>query len=104
MCIVAVLLSLIPVLSGYAIYLAITIVVTEGSPPVQLTSSLIVLTFLLAGSWQLLRRSRARRRRRLLPDEPSGVDQLEQRGGHEGGNQGHKDHHGEERGREYADV
>ena len=37
MCLVALLVSLIPVLSGYALYLVFAAVITEGSLAVQLT-------------------------------------------------------------------
>lgn len=62
MCLLFALLSLIPILSGYAIYLAAFVVITEGSPPVQLTLSVLLLISLLIGGWQLLRYLRLRRR------------------------------------------
>lgn len=62
MCILVVLSSLIPILSGYAIYLTVVTVVTRGSPSVQLTLAAIMLMALLIGGWQLARYLRVKRR------------------------------------------
>lgn len=59
MCIAAVLFSLIPILSGYAVYLAVSTVLTEGSPAVQWTVCLLlaaVLVWALAWAAQRIRR------------------------------------------------
>ncbi len=56
MCIAVFLLSLIPVLSSYVIYLAVATVVTEGSPALQLTLTVMLLAPPLGGVVQLLRR------------------------------------------------
>lgn len=104
MCVFIFLFSLIPVLSGYVIYLAVVAVVTEGSPAVQVTLSVIFLALLFVGVQWLLNRPRARRLEGVLADEPGGIDEFEQGRGHEGGHKRHQDHHGEERGREHADV
>ena len=77
MCVFIFLFSLIPVLSGYVIYLAVAAVVIDGSPAVRVTLSAISLALLFVGVRWLLRRSRARRLKRVLPDEPGWVDQLE---------------------------
>lgn len=42
MCIAAVIFSLIPILSGYAVYLAFATVITRGSPEVQWTVGLLL--------------------------------------------------------------
>lgn len=42
MCIAAVIFSLIPILSGYAVYLAFATVITRGSPAVQWTVGLLL--------------------------------------------------------------
>lgn len=47
MCLFLVLALLIPVLSGYAVYLAVVTVVTEGSAVVQVTVSSLGLVLLL---------------------------------------------------------
>lgn len=48
MCIVLVLASLIPILSGYAIYLTVAALLTEASPALQVTAGIVALfiTFL----------------------------------------------------------
>lgn len=53
MCIALVLFSLIPILSGYAVYLAVATTVTEGSPAVQFTLVALLGVALLIGSWRL---------------------------------------------------
>lgn len=50
MCIFVVLLSLIPVLSGYAVYLVVMTVITEGSTAVQVTVSAVGLALLLGAA------------------------------------------------------
>ncbi len=54
MCIAFFLLSLIPVLSSYVIYLAVAAVVSEGSPALQFTLTVMLLAPLLGGGVQLL--------------------------------------------------
>lgn len=98
MCIVLVLASLIPILSGYVIYLFVVAVATEAPLVVQLTLLAVVLAAALFGSWQLASYFRTRRRRRFLADEPSRVDELQERRSHEGSDQGHQHHHREEGG------
>lgn len=61
MCVFIFLFSLIPVLSGYALYLVVAAVATEGSPAVQLTLSVISLVSLFFGVQRLVRRWRTRR-------------------------------------------
>lgn len=68
MCVFIFLFSLIPALSGYAPYLIVIAVATESSLTVQLTLAVVLLMSLLAGGWQLLRRSRPRH----LKDDESG--------------------------------
>lgn len=104
MCVFALLFSLIPVHSGYVIYLAVVTVVAEGSPAVHVTLSVILLMSLFLGVYQLLRHLRARRLKVVLSDKTGGVGEFEQGRGHKGGHQRHQDHHGEERGREHAEV
>lgn len=77
MCVFAFLFSLIPVLSGYVIYLAVAAVVTEGSPAVQVTLSVILLASLFFGVLYLLRCWRSHHLGGVLPDEAGGVDELE---------------------------
>lgn len=60
MCLVAVFFSLIPVLSGYALYLTVAVVLEQGSPAVQGTLAGVLFVLALAGV-QLLRRWRTRR-------------------------------------------
>ena len=71
MCIALVLFSLIPILSGYAIYLAVATIVTEGSPAVQFTLAALLGVALLIGSWRLFWRLHA-----LYPQKhsPTGSD------------------------------
>jgi len=76
MCLALVLFSLIPVLSGYVIYLAVAVVVTEGSPAVQITLTAISLAALLLGLGQLTRLRRVRRHERSAAG-PDGVSELE---------------------------
>ncbi len=60
MCLAAVLFSLIPVLSGYAIYLAVVVVLEQGSPAVQGTLAGVLLLIIVLAGVQLLLRWRAR--------------------------------------------
>lgn len=60
MCLAAVLFSLIPVLSSYALYLAVAVVLEQGSPAVQGTLTGVLLLILLLVGVQLLLRWRAR--------------------------------------------
>ena len=60
MCLAVVLFSLIPVLSGYAIYLTVAVVLEQGSPAVQGTLAGVLLLVLLLVGVQLLLRWRAR--------------------------------------------
>jgi len=76
MCLALALFSLAPVLSGYVIYLAVAVVITEGSPAVQITLTAILLAALLLGLGQLTRLQRVRRRGRSSAG-PDGVSELE---------------------------
>lgn len=53
MCIVLVILSLIPILSGYAIYLVAAALVTDAPPLVQVTIGVISSVILFLGLRQL---------------------------------------------------
>ena len=66
MCIAAVLFSLIPILSGYAVYLVFSTVITKGSPALQWTVSLLLIAVLVwAFAWaaQRIRRRAVVQRR-----------------------------------------
>ncbi len=67
MCVILVVLSIIPVLSGYAIYLAIAAIATEASPALQVGFGLLggfALYLGVRALWSAL----ARRRNHRLPD------------------------------------
>ena len=52
MCIAAVIFSLIPILSGYAVYLAFSTLITKGSPALQWTVGLLLAAVLVcAFAW-----------------------------------------------------
>ena len=62
MCIAAVIFSLIPILSGYAVYLAFSTLITKGSPALQWTVGLLlaaVLVWALAWAAGRIRRRAA---------------------------------------------
>lgn len=65
MCLVAVFFSLIPVLSGYALYLTVAVALEQGSPAVQGTLAGVLLVALVLVGVQLLRRVRQRRSTRV---------------------------------------
>lgn len=60
MCIAAVLFSLIPVLSAYAVYIAFATLVTRGSPAVQWAVGLLLAAALLGALTWAVRRVRRR--------------------------------------------
>ena len=98
MCIAILLQSLIPILSGYVIYLLVSGVAASTPVWVQVMLVTFLLMSLLAGVVWLVRRLRLARQGSLLADEAGGVDELQQGRSHEGGDQSHQHHHGEQRG------
>ena len=71
MCIAAVLFSLIPILSGYAVYLAFSTVITKGSPAVQWTVGLLLAAVLV---WALAWAAGRVRRRAVVQAALDGAD------------------------------
>ena len=97
MCIVILLLSLIPILSGYVIYLLVSGVAISAPDWVQvLLATFLLVSFGASVVW-LVGRLRLARQGSLLTDEPGRVDDLQQGRSHEGGDQSHQHHHGEQR-------
>ncbi len=71
MCIAAVIFSLIPILSGYAVYLAFSTVITKGSPAVQWTVGLLLAAVLV---WALAWAAGRIRRRAVVQAALDGAD------------------------------
>ena len=71
MCIAAVLFSLIPILSGYAVYLVFSTVITKGSPALQWTVGLPLVAVLV---WALAWAAQRIRRRAVVQAALDGAD------------------------------
>ena len=78
MCVAAVIFSLIPILSGYAVYLVFSTVITKGSPEVQWTVGLLLAAVLVwALTWAANRIRRRAAARAVLERAIERVDVLE---------------------------
>ena len=79
MCIAAVIFSLIPILSGYGVYLVFSTLITKGSPALQWTVGLLLAAVLVwAFVWAAGRiRRRAVAQRALDASEDERADVLE---------------------------